>query len=952
MKTKIIIDGVDYTKYCTMPIQEQDTADESLGSGYLELFGTNKSEPFKPFSKLQIQKDDGSTICTENYFIASDECREDTKNNKFSHDIVLIEETKELERYMVDNKTITNPVVHDYLSNKHKVMVSGTTTEFWFFPSSKYIELSIYSPQEKDATINIPRPYHMLMEYFRKTNYTFISTVGTDFSNVDLTITAPDGSQAGYYNDSCSSAPANETFVFVPTQIGEYTFTFVGHGNLGGIGNVTASFIVVVLNANSNKADWTIQDVCNALLQTSDCLRVSETPKFALASVSDYPQNMQSTIANLFSQKSPEFTFTKCTLFEALKEVGDFIHAIPRLKQNKIYFDLLGTDEETSANLQKYYSCSQTQNIDNFCSELDMSIENLIDADDDNGGSITEPFVNGYKTLRTENGTAQITEDGIIIATEYPIYDIIKLEAGVLSNGTPIGDITPFVYENAEYQTLSSGSDTFPTSKMYALKFTQGEKNITELNFKNEHLISNAFENYSIMNIIYKKINLSTNWWSNFWNDEDLYKLQFKVTYIPIVSARIKQTKTNIKDLAFRNVLSYNQSSHMVSAKALGENLRGAVAKYGVPEKKIMFTVSKQADIPKVNTKFMGYTITSVKTETYNNHILVEVGMSKKFNNKSAYLTINSQKRYYEVSEKHSQNRQVLYEDYCIIGDAEESDEKSLITDFGIDAFKDSFETGLLNTVGVAKTQGVTKEDVDLTEIVKPIIALGVGNSVLFAFAFDDNYSAGNTASYSGATRIQDYVQYADIWGEIDKLNVKFCKVKDIEYSYNLATTTGDAYPLGTALPSGHFDVLFNTNDDAIKLCKDNREQISFSYQMHFISSGNRQNIVIGSGIGSKNTFASNKNLNYKLYILPNKINEFNGNIDLTNATEISLSMSKINSHQIKIDDIVASANGKSWALVNVGTTNELICGENTNIIEGNNISLPYFTFTRNIRSN
>lgn len=948
MKIKIIIDGVDYTKHSTLPLQEQTTADESLDAGYIELIGTMVDKPFLPFTKCQIIKNDGVNETTLFYYIASDECTEIVHNKSYNHDLVLVEETKELERYIVNTKTITNPIVHDYLSNKNTVLVAGTTTEFWFFPDSKHIELDILSPQEISKTIQIPRPYHLLMEYFRKTSYAFIGTVGTDYNNVELQIVAPDGTTVMSVVDGCSSAPANEKFNFTPEQLGDYVFKLDADGNLGNIGHVTASFNLAVVSPTNKKDDWTIKQVCEVLLKTCECLREGEAQRFQLADAEDYAEH-EAEIAKIFASKSPEFSFTRCTLFEALKEVGDYIHAIPRLKNNKVYFDLLGLEEQCSVDLSKYYSKTESRNIDNFCSELDMNIDNLMESDNDAEGSVTEPYNNGFKTIRVETGTAQITEDGMIIATEHPIYDVIKLEAGFLSNGTYIGDITPFVYENAEYMTLSSSSNTFPTSKMFAVKFTQGQKNITKLNFKNEHLISQAFENYSILNIIYKKLNLETNWWSNFWNNEDVYNLQFKITYIPMVSARVKQVKPNVEEMAFRNVLSYNQSANMVSANALGEHLKGVVAKYGVPEKKIMLTVSKLSEVPKINTIYGEYTITSVKTETYNNFILVEVGMSKDFNNKSAYLSINSQRRYYEVSEKASYQRYVIYEEYCLIGDEFDCNESTLMTEYSMTGFINSFTTGALTNIGLVKMQGLTADGTALPEIVRPVVTLGIGNSMLLAFYFEDNYSAGQSASYNGDTKIQENVKYVDVHGEIDKLKLTFAQVKDFEYSYNLAVQTGDLYPHGASVPSGHMQEVFSTGTEPIELYKDNREQIAISYQMHFLATQNRKNIIIGSGMGRKNTFTSKDKLNYKLYILPNKINKFNSIIDLTGATELEIGVTKHSNHKMKINNVTATADGKAWALINCGSTNELLVGENITIKSGEEISLPFFNFTREI---
>lgn len=942
MKQKVIIDNVDYTKKSTLPIQEQRTADESLDAGYLELFATDKDKPFKPFSKLQIHKDDGTQQNTEYYYIAGDDSAEIIKNKKFNHDIVLIEETKELERYVVDVKTLTNPIVHNYLENPSKVMVNGSTTTYWIFTSTFYVTFDIYSPQEVNKSMTIPRPYYLLKAIQNQAN----TWDGGSIVNVELSIYDPDNERVWYGYDGWSSLPQEQTFDFTPTKEGEYTFKINGTSTIG-ITEGEMTFKVNILSKTANKDDYTIQDACEILLATCETLRESETQRFTLASVADYPQSQQAEITKIYAMKSPEFSHTKCTLFEALKEIGDYIHAIPRLRQNKVYFDLLGLDEECSVNLEKYHSHEQSQSIDNFCSELDTNVENLLNTDDEVTGSITEPYNNQFKTLRVEKGSAQITEDGIFIETEYPIYDVKSLEVGYMKNGIYVGDITPYVYEDAEYQTLSSSGDTFPTAMMFALKYTQGEKNITGLNFKNDNIISPAFENYSVLNIIHKKCNLATNWWSNLWDDEDIFNLQFRVVYTPIISTRLKQTKTYLGDLAFRNVLTYNQGANMISSNAYGEHLRGVVAKYGVPERKIMLTVNKLADVPKVNTKYKGYTITSVKTETYNNQILVEVGMSKKFNNKSAFISINNQKRFYEVSEKACAERFILYEDYCVIGDTYVSDGKELITSDGLDAFIASITNGTSKQIGVVKALGYNKTGTEQVEVAKPVFALGVGTSILFGFSYDDNYSAGCYAMTDGAKKVQNYVKYTDIYGELEKLRLKFGRGTNEIDSYNMSVTRGDLTPKGSAVPDGNMIVYFSTGTDKIVIKKDSREKLSVSYQMHFIT--NRENLIIGSGIGRKNVFTSNDALNYKLFILPKKINEFERDIDLTNATELSISLTK-SSHQIKFDNVTATENGYSWALVNVGTTNELICGENINITKGSEISLPYFTFTRKIR--
>ncbi len=943
MKTKVLVGGIDYTRHATMPLQEQKTADESLDAGYLELVSINQEKPVKPFTKCQIIKDDGISKETEYYYIASDESNEVIKNKHFNHDLVLIEETKELERYIVDVKTLTNPIVRNYLDNPSKIMANGETTTYWVFNTPFYVTFDMYSPQEINTEVECLRPYYLLHAIQDVAD----TWNGGSIVNVELSIYDPDGERVWYGYDGWSSFPDSKTFKFIPTKEGDYTFKLNGTSTIG-ITEGEVKFTMTILKRTPEKQDYTIKQACELFIACCETLRESEKARFTLAQIEDYDEFMQPLIKKLFEAKSPEFSCTKCTLFEALKECGNYIHAIPRLRQGKVYFDLLGTNKQCDVKLDKYHSHTQSQSIDNFCSELDTNIENLLNTDDEKTGSITEPFNNQYKTLRVEKGTAQITEDGVIIETEYPIYDIKSVEVGFLSNGTYVGDITPFIYEEAEYRTLSASGNSFPNAMMFALKYTQGQKNITGLTFKKDNLISSSFEGYAVLNIIHKKLNAVTNWWSNYKNYEDIYNLQFKVTYTPIIDTRLKQSKSHVEDLAFKSVLSYNQSANMTSSNAFGEHLRGVVAKYGVPEKKLMITVGKLSEVPKVNTKYKDYTITSVKTETYNNFILVEVGMSKKFNNKSAYISINSQKRFYEISEKACAERYILYEDYCVIGNEIDNDDKSLITNEGINAFINSFSNGQTCQIGAVKAQGYTEEGSALTEVAKPVFALGVGNSILFGYSYDDNYSAGSTASYDGDTKIQEYVKYADVYGEIETLKVRLGRGTNEIDTYEMAVTRGDNTPKGSAIPDGNFIAYFSTEDDKIVIKKDGREKISFSYQMHMVT--NRQNMMVGSGIGRKNVFTSREQLNYKLYILPHTINEFERQVDLEDATEIELVVEEAGMKKVKIKDVIATADGNAWALVNVGATNELLVGENISIKNGEEISLPFFNFTRKIR--
>ena len=65
--------------------------------------------------------------------------------------------------------------------------------------------------------------------------------------------------------------------------------------------------------------------------------------------------------------------------------------------------------------------------IDSYCTSIDSSAQNIINQLDYAAGVITEPYVGGYKTVRTETQYTRISDENMIIATDRPIYQIVQV---------------------------------------------------------------------------------------------------------------------------------------------------------------------------------------------------------------------------------------------------------------------------------------------------------------------------------------------------------------------------------------------------------------------------------------------------------------------------------------------------------------------------------------------
>ena len=117
---KLVIEGVDYARDVSLPLQVQKTIDESLDVAYLEIKGVYRETPFRPFADVEMQIEDNGVITDYLMKIESDNVTEIIHNKSFNHNVLLIEETKILERHFVE-KSIRQPLIHNFLDAQKPV---------------------------------------------------------------------------------------------------------------------------------------------------------------------------------------------------------------------------------------------------------------------------------------------------------------------------------------------------------------------------------------------------------------------------------------------------------------------------------------------------------------------------------------------------------------------------------------------------------------------------------------------------------------------------------------------------------------------------------------------------------------------------------------------------------------------------------------------------------------
>lgn len=784
-------------------VYAEQPLDETLDTGIVVDVPSplNKIAPFtlcRVTAKEVLQNGTEETLYTKYYWTGDRETEAVTlfgvgkdlsvlQGQKYRQTIKLIELTKILEREPCDSLSFTHRLQKDllqysdyaaYTVSAIKTQSVGGDTENEDPYSSDYWWSSGSVPTLYITPTTVQQTYTPKYLFCRVNN---LSSTGHEFK-----VTFPDGtsrtvrSYNALVNGSavtgsqytgypmCDNSGSHNLVEIDMSAVGTYTFEYHAYGQaIPFTRDLYIRFsITTEVSETPAKPIPSITDVINRILEVGQTRPMYETTKYTL----------DSAIAEKFAGKlAPEFFFPRMTMFEALLEVGKKIHAIPRLTTTagdaprKITFDLLGLDEEYAfpegANIIGYKSI---QAADDYCGVLDSYVDNHINTVDPNAGTVTEPFEGGYKTLLCESGV-KITNDTAVFETSRPIYRIVKVEMGYTNEGqmTPIGDITQYVYEQAEYAGLfASGSATYPNSVSYALVWKQGDRFIRGFNTTSSSLLNiiQQFNKPSIQNIVNHKEG------STVMTGSELYSnLAFRVTYIPMDNIRLRQYKP-YETHPDGNILYNQQNTNTVEASAYGESLKGKIARMGneIEVYTVRFTNKDQA-LPLLgnllvdeNDDVKGYVfkITSRDERTYR---VADIYVTPDFNRLSEYFALESNFRLFEVSERQSIDRQIVVSriiDVTLGDRSARTYPHYMATTKMVRRFMDTFvqadQTDARPTVAVCKTVGPWNEDAgSCPQIGKycyslPVNSTACGNSLAFSFAFKDSYSAGDRSTAGG----------------------------------------------------------------------------------------------------------------------------------------------------------------------------------------------------------
>lgn len=983
------------------PFTDGTALNDVLDAGCINLSLSSRYDPIKPFTPIRIIIKENGTEVDRIYRLVSSTKRTrrtfaPSVGAKYDWSINTIELTKAMERRFIGTLTSTKYLHTDYASAYQQVVENlnnGFSTGY-----KKYIDITrhYYSP------VAVNNKYTIYSDRYT-INVTPNGTVTSgSIKSYNVRLTSPSGKILINENlTSNKTIQIEETGTYSLTETIVITWALVNDPGVLDetfINNISfASFEQV-----APKTQPTITSVCQRLLSSGITRRVgidkgAEIQKQEYVLDEDFAEEYKNVTA-------PEFSFTNCTLWDALSQVGGYIHAIPRLvplsttddTHYKVTFDKLGGSEQAPTLPPMIYQDS-TIDSNEWCGKITSPAQNLCNTTDE-GGAITE-FGNDYITVRTEDGNIEINGDNVVIRVPEPMQKLIKLECGYIpeyeDGKTPVGDITAYAYEDAEYSVLSSYWGTaYPYSKAWALRWKQGGNIIDGLTFKQEGQtsVSEAFNNTAIVNIINAKTGIGLKPIKTS-NGEWYRRLAFKVTYVPIATARVEAVKPVLTDGGeTSNALVYNQGANVTETSFYGEKMRGAIARLGQDVEQRTYDIKTYSQMPKVGQILDGKYIATVDAEYDITRIRITVTLAKNFNQLSQFVGLNSNYRLYDISEKQSVERHIHYAERIIVGKSAYAsrysyqsngntvvDTHNTILRYFTLMMKRTFDRGAWSAdesdyvINKIMCAFVSFDKFDAKDgILMPVVAFPFGNSICFNISFYDNYGAGFQSSNDFENEknkaTQRLVPYTDVYGEFSKMSLL---MSDNAWtpSFNEQKDGGKAmlYPEGTSLRKYGFTTLEatgNLDDYALKIDKDSREQIDVSYQVHYVS--DCDDIIVCPGLATFNPYVSKEEAILepdKFYVIWQKqtINALNK--DLVASTSITVQELSADTaweenttpltHVLMVNGILkwnpmtCPINGaKSWAICKKVRTDRytILFGQNVDINSGETTDAIYFS--------
>lgn len=636
------------------------------------------------------------------------------------------------------------------------------------------------------------------------------------------------------------------------------------------------------------------------------------------------------------SERIFETVFEQKNLWEILLQIGYYLHAIPFLTFARdgtdaflLTFRQLGKSQDDTrkeagnTKLTVFNSLA----LDEYFANYDSYVTNLFSP---------QNICEEYLVVHTSDHSNLVSNDTAELHTAYAITEIVQFLIKIEINGVwREFDATNHLFEQSIYDVLSVANPyQVVPCKGTAIYYTLGGNKIQGFQFTPPSPDGTVYPLalQRIIEILTSGVSGAPSPFDIKYND-----LRFFVKYRTQDYARLSQFRPDLDKFIKNNEIEryphhaqfYGQQDKIIDSERFTANLHGKLVKvanalYQSQEYCENSGYEKESgDLIQIDGD--PYYVTKVENEYYPDAIFQKVTYSKDFNQMSNIVTIPSEPRFYEVSERSKLRREIQIFDFFKLSGSPNPEAQPptflpstewyfmfvsmlLITPqhpmwstFGnirpnyayIKFLADKkrmhggyplqslFPSSELDGVG---TESVTpKEAKDHTDVIVPVLHFPLRNGIVFEWDMEDNFKAGDfidTAQAGGednkAYQAQQPMRYCDIFGRADLCQFRLFKKKDWTPSQLKKIINSGYIPPTNSV----FDTqVYTKGNMSLAIDKDNREALSFNYQINLLFDN--------EFVTFPNLFGDKKG-NLKFVCMDVEQNQFNKNVDLSGGNIIS----------------------------------------------------------------
>ena len=592
--------------------------------------------------------------------------------------------------------------------------------------------------------------------------------------------------------------------------------------------------------------------------------------------VEQYPITISTEwVGRLQAATMQETIFEQKNLWEILLQIGYYLHAIPYMEfaddgtdRFLLSFRQLG-DTRKKDDTSRKITVFNSQNLSDYFTQYDSYVTNLFSP---------QNVVDEWLVAKTSDSTYLVSNDTAEIKTSRPILEIIEFD--IIYGGRTV-DALQYIFEESVYQVLTSDNpQRMKPAKGNALYYKLGDNTITGLNYLPPQKNPGTYF-YALQEICRRLFGLSNPAELKF-ND-----LIFHVKYRTQDELRISQVRPDIQNFMRNSSLEkyphheqyYGQQDKIIDSERFSANLFGQLIRVGNTEyQRQEYAESENekesGDLVTINDD--AYYVIAIENEYYADAIKQKVTYSKNFNQLSKIVTIPSEPRFYEVSERSKIRREVRLMDFLELTTTKPTQVarprflsnakwKALIKglifnkqaytlpNFAYTKFVADYKREHTGAYGqyISPESLFPSSDVirqgtngikpagskDHSDCIVSLLYFPLHDGIVFEWDMEDNFKAGDfiDSEISGVNEkgeaylAQQSCRYVDVMGRADLFTFRLFSKS------NWTQSQAQQLPKAVTIPSESSCDIYLPSPYLIGLDKDNREAISFNYQINLL---------------------------------------------------------------------------------------------------------------------